>query len=1347
MLDRDHFDLEKVKDRIVEHLAVAKLRNEISGQILCFVGPPGVGKTSLGQSIAKALGRKFVRMSVGGVRDEAEIRGHRRTYIGAMPGTIIRSLRDAESRNPVILIDEIDKMGADFRGDPSSAMLEVLDPEQNKTFRDHYLDLPFDLSKVLFICTANTLDTIPGPLLDRMDTISLSGYTDVEKLAIAKRYLLPKQLEAAGLKRSQLTMSDTQLRTVIREYTREAGVRSLERRLADICRKAATQVAKGKAQKMRVDDKRLREWLGPRRFSGEVRRRTSQAGVATGLAYTTAGGDVLFIEAAAYPGKGELIITGQLGDVMKESAKAALSWVRSHTSELGVEDKWFEEHDLHIHVPAGAVPKDGPSAGVTIATAIASLVRGERDRRRRRDDGRDHAHRTGAADRRHPREVARRAAGRPEADHPAAREHGRPERAPARDPRGADVHPGRHGRGRVRRGVRRQAAGALVARALGRRQAGRAVERLTRAALLAAIALLFPAHAAAHGGALCHAEGEPCVHRPRRGGALVSNTISGARSSCTRRTGRPMPGASRHLAPLLYARTSGGRPLTRSGVYYLPFSEPGGPQGAGSVELHVADGSEIRSDRVDGPGVAISAGGAPFGSCLARLATPRLAGGWLPILELRYGGYRQESFAARAAGTLVSFVHVTGRGRDRADADRGRACAARVTAWCAADAPTSPSTAAARWDGRSLTFRSGDVYAAWLGHPAATAPQIDAAAYASARASVGAYWRDRLSERRAARGAGDARHECRARADRPEPRAVVALQHRQSLRGVLVPREPRRGAGAGRARVLRREQNDAAGGVHAQADGRTRAGRWARSCSPRPSTPAVGRPAASSRGRRRPSPDTSQRSGAARKARGLLAPEHFSSDIPDAVQGLHAQAVAWQGLLAIAAVWARQRPAGVRGRRPDGSPARLGAALRRAVASSSRRLPDGSLFLPMRLGAGEQPYDTVTESREGSYWNLVAPYALASGLFPPGSRAATGALAYLERHGSLLLGLVRAGGYSLYGPGASPRLSGTDEVYGVNLARFLAAQDDADELVLALYGQLAAAMTPNTFVAGEAASVAPLDGLRYRAMYLPPNSVANDAFLETLRLMLVQETATGLRLAFATPRAWLRPGRRIAVSGVPTAFGPVSYSLDGLHPRGGGARRDPGSGRARTIRLRLRLPAGKRIRRALRALPLRPGHEHDRAPVAGGFARFRGADLVESLRWGGGGRSRPLVCGALALAVAASGSAGAVSSVVVGKVRVWKVAYRAHDGARRYAYVALPRSYRPGHAPPIPLVISPHGRGVSGRANVKLWGQLPAIGELRGDQPRRPGPRARELLLGLGRPDLRPRAHAAGSST
>jgi len=377
ILDADHFDLEKVKDRIIEHLAVSKLKQELSGPILCFVGPPGVGKTSLGQSIARTLGRKFVRISVGGVRDEAEIRGHRRTYIGAMPGTIIRSLRDAESLNPVLLIDEIDKMGADFRGDPASAMLEVLDPEQNKSFRDHYLDLPFDLSKVLFICTANNLDTIPGPLLDRMDVIQLSGYTEDEKLGIAKKYLVPKQLKANGLAKSQLAVPDKPLRTIIREYTREAGVRNLERRLGDICRKAATRIAMGETDKLTVDDALLRDWLGPRRFSSEARKRTSDPGVATGLAYTAVGGDVLFIEATAYSGKGRLTITGQLGEVMQESAQAALSWVRAHTDRLGVADDWFTDHDVHIHVPAGAVPKDGPSAGVTMATAIASLVTGK----------------------------------------------------------------------------------------------------------------------------------------------------------------------------------------------------------------------------------------------------------------------------------------------------------------------------------------------------------------------------------------------------------------------------------------------------------------------------------------------------------------------------------------------------------------------------------------------------------------------------------------------------------------------------------------------------------------------------------------------------------------------------------------------------------------------------------------------------------------------------------------------------------------------------------------------------------------------------------------------------------
>jgi ATP-dependent Lon protease len=376
VLDEDHFDLDKVKDRIIEYLAVSKLKGDVSGPILCFVGPPGVGKTSLGQSIARTLGRKFVRISVGGVRDEAEIRGHRRTYIGAMPGTIIRALRDAESMNPVFLIDEIDKMGADWRGDPSSAMLEVLDPEQNSTFRDHYLDLPFDLSKVLFICTANQLETIPGPLLDRMDVIQLSGYTEDEKVEIAKRYLLPKQLEANGLKHEQVELGDDEIRLVIREYTREAGLRNLERRIGDLLRKAATRIARGEAERVVLDEAAVRESLGPRRFAGDPRKRTSDPGVATGLAVTQVGGDVLFIEATAYPGKGRLQITGQLGEVMQESAQAALSWVRSHAEELGIDPEWFAEHDVHIHVPAGAVPKDGPSAGVAMATAIVSLVTG-----------------------------------------------------------------------------------------------------------------------------------------------------------------------------------------------------------------------------------------------------------------------------------------------------------------------------------------------------------------------------------------------------------------------------------------------------------------------------------------------------------------------------------------------------------------------------------------------------------------------------------------------------------------------------------------------------------------------------------------------------------------------------------------------------------------------------------------------------------------------------------------------------------------------------------------------------------------------------------------------------------
>jgi len=374
ILDEDHYDLEKIKDRIVEYLAVGKLKNKLTGPILCFVGPPGVGKTSLGQSIAKAMGRKFVRLSVGGVRDEAEIRGHRRTYIGAMPGTIVRALRDAGTNNPVMMIDEIDKVGGDYRGDPQSALLEVLDPEQNNSFRDHYLDLPLDLSRVLFICTANTLDSISSALRDRMEIISLSGYTEMEKLQIAKRYLVPKQKKANGLKEIQVGISDPAIRTIINDYTREAGVRNLEREIGTVFRKVARKIAENAKYRARVKPENVVDYLQKPRFYNEVKKRVASVGVATGLAYTPVGGDILFIETTAMPGTGKLTLTGQLGDVMKESATAAVSFLRSRSSELGLPDDYFSKHDLHIHVPAGAVPKDGPSAGISIATSIASLL-------------------------------------------------------------------------------------------------------------------------------------------------------------------------------------------------------------------------------------------------------------------------------------------------------------------------------------------------------------------------------------------------------------------------------------------------------------------------------------------------------------------------------------------------------------------------------------------------------------------------------------------------------------------------------------------------------------------------------------------------------------------------------------------------------------------------------------------------------------------------------------------------------------------------------------------------------------------------------------------------------------
>jgi ATP-dependent Lon protease len=376
VLDEDHYDLEKIKDRILEYLAVRKLKNDSKGPILCFVGPPGVGKTSLGRSIARAMGRKFARISLGGVRDEAEIRGHRRTYIGSLPGRIIQSLRTVGSHNPLFMLDEIDKLGMDFRGDPASALLEVLDPEQNFTFSDHYLDVPFDLSKVMFITTANYLEPVPPALKDRMEVIELAGYTEEDKLEIAKRHLIPKQIKENGLTESQISLVDDAILSIARSYTHEAGVRNLEREIGSVCRKVARAVTEGKTEQTVVTAAKLRELLGPEKFFSEVAERTQEPGVATGLAWTQNGGDILFIESTRMAGKKGLTITGHLGDVMKESAQAALSYVRSRSDRLGLSSDFFENCDLHIHVPAGAIPKDGPSAGITIATSLASLLTG-----------------------------------------------------------------------------------------------------------------------------------------------------------------------------------------------------------------------------------------------------------------------------------------------------------------------------------------------------------------------------------------------------------------------------------------------------------------------------------------------------------------------------------------------------------------------------------------------------------------------------------------------------------------------------------------------------------------------------------------------------------------------------------------------------------------------------------------------------------------------------------------------------------------------------------------------------------------------------------------------------------
>lgn len=374
ILDEDHYDLDEVKERILEYLAVCKLKGSIRGPILCFVGPPGVGKTSLGMSIARALGRRFIRLSLGGMRDEAEIRGHRRTYVGAMPGRIIQSIRRVESNNPVFMLDEVDKVGQDFRGDPAAALLEVLDPEQNYFFSDHYLDVPFDLSKVMFITTANILDPIPPALRDRMEVLSLPGYVEDEKLMIAKKYLVPKQLEENGLSSEALSFTDGAIRRIISDYTKEAGLRSLEREIAAVCRKGAREVAEGQEVSVRVTAEQIPEYLGPLKFFSEVASRTDEVGVATGVAWTQTGGELLFIESTKMRGGRTLTLTGQMGEVMQESARAALSYVRSKAKELNILEDFFRKNDIHIHVPAGAIPKDGPSAGVAIATSLASLL-------------------------------------------------------------------------------------------------------------------------------------------------------------------------------------------------------------------------------------------------------------------------------------------------------------------------------------------------------------------------------------------------------------------------------------------------------------------------------------------------------------------------------------------------------------------------------------------------------------------------------------------------------------------------------------------------------------------------------------------------------------------------------------------------------------------------------------------------------------------------------------------------------------------------------------------------------------------------------------------------------------
>ena len=542
ILDEDHYGLEKIKERILEYLSVRTLADEIRSPILAFVGPPGVGKTSLGKSIARAMNRKFVRMSLGGIHDEAEIRGHRRTYIGALPGRIIQSIKTAGSNNPVFMLDEVDKIGMDFRGDPSSALLEVLDPEQNNSFQDNYLEVPFDLSKVLFVATANLLDPIPPALRDRMEIVHLPGYTEQEKIEIGKRFLVPKQMKNHGLKDKHIQITDEAMTELVRSYTHEAGVRNLERELANVMRKVARQVAEGRKRKTIIDPKKLADLLGPQRFEYGELESEDQTGAATGLVVTEVGGDVVAIEVTRMEGSEDFILTGQLGEVMRESARAGLSWTRAHASELGIPRETFEKNTLHIHVPAGAIPKDGPSAGITMATAIVSRPDRHPRPQGRGDDRRDHPARSGPPDRRaQEQDPGGPPVGRQDR-HPAAEEREGPARYPRRDPQVDQAHPGGHHGPGARGGPSAQAEGARRRAAQGRQGRRSAGSRARQAAHRPPHQL--PADRPAAGG------GRGILREPNQRG--TENPPRG-------RSSRRRAGARERAHPKVRERTSGPR--------------------------------------------------------------------------------------------------------------------------------------------------------------------------------------------------------------------------------------------------------------------------------------------------------------------------------------------------------------------------------------------------------------------------------------------------------------------------------------------------------------------------------------------------------------------------------------------------------------------------------------------------------------------------------------------------------------------------------------------------------------------------------------------------------------------